>query len=226
MKKGINKMIHWERPQERLLKYGAGTLSNSELVAVILRTGNKREDILTLSSNLLNKFNGLNGLIEASADDLLDSYGIKEAKASQILAIGEIIKRYKSFKSGEEIRISSPRDVADLLMGELREEKKEILKVLILNTKNKVLQIKDASVGSLNSSIVHPREIYKEAIRKSANSIILVHNHPSGDPTPSGDDINSTKRIMEAGLILGIELIDHIIIGGGNYVSLKERGFF
>ncbi len=222
----IMDMAHWERPQERLMKYGAQTLSNGELLAVLLRTGSKGEGVITFSQRLLSKFGGLNGLLEASCEELLEIPGIKEARASQIIAVSEMIKRYRNFRSGDELRIISPGDVGKLMMSEMRELKKEKLKVLILNTKNKVMEITEASVGSLNSSIVHPREIFREAIRKSAASIILVHNHPSGDPSPSGDDINSTKRIREAGTILGIELLDHIIIGSGSYVSLKERGFF
>jgi DNA repair protein RadC len=214
-----------ERPQERLLKYGPQCLSNSELLAVILRSGNKNEGITTLSVKLISEFGGLNNLLDATWEELGAVSGIKEAKASTIIAIGEIVKRYRSYRSGDEYKISTPNSCADLLMNEMRELKKEILKVIILNTKNCVIGIKEASVGSLNSSIVHPREIFRDAIRKGAASIIMVHNHPSGDPTPSGDDINSTKRIVEAGKIIGIELLDHIIIGEGKFISLREKGF-
>lgn len=225
MKTRIMDLPITERPQERLIKYGTSCLSNAELLSIILRSGNKSEGIMELSARLLKEFNGLNGLFDADISELINLKGIKEAKATQILALSEIAKRFKSFKSGDEYRITSPNDVSNLLMSEMKNLKKEILKVVILNTKNCVISVIDASVGSLNSSIVHPREIFKDAVRKSAAAIILVHNHPSGDPTPSGEDINSTKRIREAGKILGIELLDHLIIGEGIFISLKEKGF-
>lgn len=214
-----------ERPQERLIKIGASCLTNSELLAILLRTGNKNEGVLELSSRLLKEFNGLNGLLDATVEELALVRGIKEAKAAQILALSELLKRFKTFKSGNTYKISSPIDVADLLMTQMRDLKKEILKVVLLNTKNDVIAVLDASMGSLNSSIVHPREVFKDAVRKSAAAIIIVHNHPSGDPTPSGDDISTTKRISEAGRILGIDLLDHIIIGENKFISLKEEGF-
>ncbi|MFZ2257710.1 MAG: DNA repair protein RadC [Clostridiaceae bacterium] len=226
MEQRVRDLPFQERPQERLEKYGAAALSNSELLAVILRTGNSKTGILNLTAKLLNTFGGLNGVMEADFHELSAMNGIKAVKATQILAVSELAKRYQSFRSGDEYRISTPQDVADLVMNEMRDLKKEILKVLILNTKNIVTGTIDASVGTLSSSIVHPRDIYRDAIRRSAASIILVHNHPSGDPTPSGDDINSTRRVKEAGKIIGIELLDHIIIGEGKFVSLKEKGFF
>lgn len=225
MDQRIMDMPENERPQERLMKYGPQCLSNSELLSVILRSGNKNEGITALTTRLLSEFKGLNSLLDATTEELTSIPGIKSAKASTIIAIGEIVKRYGSFRSGDEYKITSPESCADLVMNEMRDLKKEVLKVILLNTKNCVIGIKDASVGSLNSSIVHPREIFRDAIRKSAASIILVHNHPSGDPTPSGDDINSTKRIMESGKIIGIELLDHLIIGEGKYISLREKGF-
>ncbi len=226
MEQRVRDLPFQERPQERLQKYGAGSLSNAELLAVILRTGTAREGILNLSAKLLNSFGGLNGVLEADLHELSKLDGIKAVKATQILAVAEIAKRYRNFRSGDEYRISSPQDAANLVMNEMRDLKKEILKVLILNTKNIVTGTVDASVGTLSSSIVHPRDIYRDAIRRSAASIIMIHNHPSGDPTPSGDDINSTRRVKEAGKIIGIELLDHLIIGEGRYVSLKEKGYF
>ncbi|WP_312654050.1 DNA repair protein RadC [Proteiniclasticum sp.] len=223
MENKIMDMPQNERPQERLLRYGADSLSNSELLAVILRTGTKNENILNLSQRIITAFNGINGLLEASQEDLMKISGIKEAKASQILSMAEMAKRFQTYRSGDRYKINSPGDAADLIMVELREFKQEILKVLLLNTKNVVIGIYNASVGSLNSSIVHPREIYKEAIRKSAASIIMVHNHPSGDPSPSSEDIAATGRIKEVGKIIGIELLDHVIIGDGKYISLREK---
>lgn len=214
-----------ERPVERLIKYGPQCLSNSELLAVVLRSGNRNEGILSLANRMLISAGGLNNLLDSDLGELTEISGIKTAKASTIIAVGELVKRYRNFRSGDEITISSPKDCADLLMNEMRNLKKEILKAVILNTKGKVISIKDVSIGNLNSSIMHPREVFKDAIVKSGASIILVHNHPSGDPAPSGDDINSTKRAAAAGRIIGIELLDHIIIGEGKYISLKEKGF-
>ena len=223
MENRIMDMPQNERPQERLLRYGADNLSNSELLAVILRTGTRNENVINLSQRIITAFNGINGLLEASQEDLMKISGIKEAKASQILSMAEMAKRFQTYRSGDSYKINSPADAADLIMVELREFKQEILKVLLLNTKNVVIDIHNASMGSLNSSIVHPREIYKEAIRKSAASIIMVHNHPSGDPSPSSEDIAATTRIKEVGKIVGIELLDHVIVGDGKYISLREK---
>jgi DNA repair protein RadC len=213
-----------ERPQEKLLRYGAETLSNSELLAIILRTGSCNENIINLSSRILMEAGGLNGLLSFCSEEFLLIKGIGKTKAAQMLALGEISQRFKSFKSGDEYKISQPKDAADLLMESMRHLKHECLKLIMLNTKNIVIAIKDVSVGSLNSSIVHPRELFREAIRRSSASIIISHNHPSGDPTPSSEDTNLTHRIKECGKLIGIELLDHIIIGDGCYVSLKEKG--
>lgn len=213
-----------ERPRERLLRYGPDSLSNAELLAIILRTGCKSENIITLSNRILKDSSGLNGLLSMDAEECMKMKGIGKAKASQILALAEISRRFKSYKSGEEYKISSPRDVANLLMEDMRGLKKEYLKIIMLNIKNVILSIKDISIGSLNSSIVHPREVFTEAIKKHSASIILCHNHPSGDPSPSEEDIHVTGRIKECSKILGIDFLDHIIIGNGIYVSLKEKG--
>lgn len=214
-----------ERPRERLLRYGAETLTNSELIAIILRTGAVSENILYLSSRLIKECGGLNGLSNYSFEEFRKIKGIGTAKASQLVALLEICKRLKSYRSGDEYRISQPEEAAKLIMEEMRYLKQEHLKVIMLNTKNAVLFIKDVSIGSLNSSIVHPREVFCDALKKSSASIIVCHNHPSGDPTPSSEDLNITKRLKECGKILGIELLDHIIIGNGSYISLKEKGF-
>lgn len=213
-----------ERPREKLLMYGAEVLSNSELLAIILRSGSSSENIINLSSRILKETGGLNGILSCSAEDLLDLKGIGQAKAAQLLALGELLKRFRSFYSGEQYKISQPKDAAEYIMNDMRYLKQEHLKVIMLNTKNIVITVKDVSVGTLNSSIVHPREVFCEAIKKNSASIIICHNHPSGDPAPSSEDINLTNRIKECGKLLGIELLDHIIIGDGIYVSLKEKG--
>lgn len=213
-----------ERPRERLLRYGPQSLSNSELIAIILGTGNRGENILSLSSRIIKERGGLNGLLTSTREDFMKLKGIGDAKASQLMAVVEISNRFRSYRSGEQYRVCSPKDAAQYVMEEMRGLNQEILKVIMLDTKNKVIYEKNVSMGSINSSIVHPREVFKEAILKNSASIIIFHNHPSGDPSPSNEDINVTRRIKESGKILGIELLDHIIIGDGCFLSLKEKG--
>jgi len=214
-----------ERPKEKLLTYGADSLSNSELLAIILRTGTQGENVLQLSSRLLSELEGLDGILSASFNEITSIKGIKEGKASQILALSELFRRFRTLKAMKKyVKINSPKDLADLLMGEMNELTQEVLKVVLLSTKNMIIGTKDVFKGSLNTSIVHPREIFKQAINKNSASIIICHNHPSGDPTPSKEDINITLRIKECGDIIGIKLVDHIIIGNNKFVSLKERG--
>lgn len=212
-----------ERPRERILCYGSEALSNRELLAIILRSGSKNEDILSLCGRLLRDFGGLKGLISSSISELSQLNGIGEVKATQIVALGELIKRFNSYKWEDNIKITSPLDCANLMMNDMRLLNKEVLKIIMLNVKNVVLKVAQISVGSLNSSIVHPREVFYDAIKEKASSIIICHNHPSGDPTPSNEDINITNRLMKSGKIIGIEVIDHIIIGNNTYVSLKEK---
>ncbi|MCT8978240.1 DNA repair protein RadC [Clostridium sp. CX1] len=213
-----------ERPRERLLRYGVEALSNAELLAVILRSGSKKENILNLSSRIIKENGGLSGILNSTLEDFISLHGVGKVKAAQLMALVEISKRFKSYKNGDEYKISSPKDAADLVMEEMRSLKQEHLKVIMLNTKNVVIFTKDVSVGSLNSSIVHPREVFCDAIRKNSASIIICHNHPSGDPVPSNEDINITCRLKECGKLLGVDLLDHLIIGNGKYTSLKEKG--
>ncbi len=213
-----------ERPEEKLFLYGTESLSNTELIALILRCGSKNENVLGLSSRVLETVDGLNGMLSAGIQDFLQINGIKKAKASRLIALCELTKRINSYRgTAEEIKITEPRIVANILMNEMQNLPQEVLKLIILNTKNVVISIKEVFKGSLNSSIVHPREIFSEALKKNAASIIICHNHPSGDPTPSKEDINITLRIKECGKIIGIELLDHVIIGNGNYASMKEK---
>ncbi len=213
-----------ERPREKLIKFGPESLSNKELLAVILRCGTRGENILSLSDRILSEVNGLDGLLNISFDDAMKIKGIKEGKASQILALSELFKRFNTLRANSMSSISRPQDVADMLVNEMKSLSQEVLKLLVLNTKNKIIKIKDVFKGTLNSSIVHPREIYSEAIKSGGASIIICHNHPSGDPTPSDEDINITLRIKECGNIIGINLLDHIIVGDKKYISLKEKG--
>lgn len=212
-----------ERPQEKMLKYGASSLSNSELLAIILRTGNKHENVIVLAQKiLLENGKGLRNIVEGTKDSFKKFNGISNVKAAQLMAISEISKRISTLKN-EKFKISSPNDAAFILMEEMRYYKKEYFKIIILDTKNNIIKISDISVGSLNSSIVHPREVFVEAISNFASSIILVHNHPSGEPQPSKEDIRLTQRLVECGEILGINVLDHIIIGDGQFFSFKEE---
>lgn len=213
-----------ERPREKLFKYGAEALSNQELLALVLRTGTSTENVLELSNRILKNVEGLSGLFNSSAEELMQIKGVKEAKATQIIAICELYRRFKSFQK-EEYKITKPKDAADLVMDEISMLNQEVLVLLMLNTKNIVIGKKQIFKGTLNSSLVHPREVFREALKKSANSIIISHNHPSGDPTPSQEDVNITQRIKECGNLIGIDLLDHIIIGHhNNFISFKEKG--
>lgn len=213
-----------ERPRERLLKYGASYLSNSELLALILRTGSSTENILHLCDRILTCTEGLEGLLNCTPQEFMALKGIKEAKAAQLSAFCELAKRVKNLTSEKLVKISSPADAASLVSGEMSMLKQEVLKLIMLNTKNCVIVKKDIFIGGLNSSIVHPRDIFREAVKSNSASIIVCHNHPSGDPEPSNEDVNITLRLKECGKLMGIDLLDHIIIGKNSYVSLKEKG--
>lgn len=210
------------RPRERLVRYGASSLSNAELLAIVLGTGAKNRTAIQLSAKLLVSFETLGAVSSSTVEELCDIDGIGEAKAAKLLASLELGKRVCTASPSDKSAISSPQDVADLLMGEMRYLDREHFKALVLDTKHQVLRVVDISIGSLNSSIVHPRELYKKVIRHNGAAVIVAHNHPSGDPTPSPEDIAVTKRLVEAGTLLGVELLDHVILGDGRFVSLKE----
>ena len=214
-----------ERPIEKLLLIGPESLSNAELLAVILRTGTRGENVISLSTRLLAEVEGLDGLFNSNFKDMTSIKGIKNTKASQLIAMIELSKRFNTLRANkEDKKISSPKDVANLLMNEMANSNQEVLKLIMLDTKNKIIGNKDVFKGTLNSSIVHPREIYSEAIKRNSANIIVCHNHPSGDPEPSKEDINITMRLKECGKIMGIDLLDHIIIGNNQFISLKEKG--
>lgn len=213
-----------DRPRERLIKYGPEALSNSELLAIILRTGTKSETAIDMANRLISGQEGLKFLSSCTIQELGQIKGIGNAKASQIKAAVELGKRIKNYRADNRTKINNPQDIADLVMEDMRYLKREYLKVIFLNTKNIVIDVQDLSIGSLNASVVHPREIFSEAIRRSSASIVICHNHPSGDPTSSQEDINITRRLHEVGKLVGIDLLDHIIIGDGSYISLKEKG--
>lgn len=221
----IKDMPEGERPREKLSKYGVENLSNSELIAIIIRTGYGDFTALDLAYKILNIDNsGIKYLANITVEELQNIKGIGSCKAAQILAAIEMGKRISTHKGVEErIQINSPNIISNLFMDEMKFFKREHFRILVLDTKNHIISIEEISIGNLNSSIVHPREVFNIAIRKSANSIILLHNHPSGDPTPSKEDIDITYRLISGGKILGIKVLDHIIIGDNKYISMKEE---
>jgi DNA repair protein RadC len=210
-----------DRPRERLIKHGASGLTNNELLAVILRTGTKSENVLTMCSRLLSTYN-IQQLSLASITKLQQIHGIGSAKAAQISAVFELARRLESFSEKEKPSISSPEAAYTYIYPILREQKKESFIALYLDTKNKLIFKEIVSVGSLNANIVHPREVFRPAIVQSAAAIIVAHNHPSGDPAPSQNDIDITRKLIETGKIIGIEIHDHIIIGNSRFLSMKE----
>lgn len=213
-----------DKPREKLYKFGADKLSEYELIAILLGSGSRNEDVLTLSKKLWQYMNKFHRISELAIDDLMEIEGIGLSKACSIISALELSKRINIRECVDNFSVGSPKSVADIFMNILRDEMKEHFYVLLLDTKNKIISWDEISKGDLNSSIVHPREVFKYALKYSANSIICLHNHPSGDPTPSMQDIEITKRLQEVGNLVGIKLLDHIIIGYNKYISLKEKG--
>lgn len=218
-----------ERPYEKCLEKGATALSDAELLAVILRTGSKGQNALELSQNILSMKEGMGvlGLLHLTLPELLEEKGIGKVKAIQIQCVGELSKRiWKRAATGENWKFHDARAVADYYMEEMRHLEQEELHVMFLNTKNVLLKESLLFKGTVNSAPIAPREVFLEALRYRACKLILVHNHPSGDPTPSKEDCLVTIRIKEAGELMQIPLLDHVIIGDNSYISLKERGMF
>jgi DNA repair protein RadC len=213
-----------ERPREKLLANGPEAMSNAELIAILLRTGTRRDSALRLAERLLVNYGGIGGMGGLSPREISKIKGIGSAKSVAVAAAIELGKRMSLLAATERLIIHSPQDIADLMMPRLRYETKEKFIVVLLTTKNHVLATPVVSVGTLNSSVVHPRELFREAINYNAASVVLVHNHPSGDPSPSQEDVVLTRKMNEAGCVLDISVVDHVIIGDGKYVSLKEKG--
>ncbi len=220
----IKDMPQNERPREKMKEQGPEKLSNAELLALILRTGCQEETAVHLAERIILHAGGLRFLPDCTLEELQQLKGIGLAKAVQVRAALELGKRLALSTRPVSVTVTSPQDVAHYLMEEMRYYRKEYFRIVLLNTKNQIISVEDVSVGSLNSSIVHPREIFNHPVKKSAASILLVHNHPSGDPSPSQEDLEVTKRLMEAGSILGIQVLDHLIVGDGRYLSFKEEG--
>lgn len=215
-----------ERPREKLIQRGAASLSDTELLAILLRTGTSSVSVIHLAEEVLAKYQdkGLVAIMNISPQEIATVHGVGLAKAATIVAAVELGRRLSTKAAQKLEKIEVPEDVARYASPILRFEQKEHFLVLLLDVRNRVLSMPTISVGSLTASVVHPREVFREAIRYSAANIILIHNHPSGDPTPSREDMQITKQMMKAGEIMGIPVLDHVIIAGDGFLSLKEAG--
>ncbi|MCL1809019.1 MAG: DNA repair protein RadC [Clostridiales bacterium] len=213
-----------ERPREKMLAEGIAYLSSAELLAILLGTGTDDKSALNLAEEVLSlKESGILFLSECSPEELTKVRGIGAAKACRILAGVELGKRIATKPRGEKTKVCGPETIASLFMEEMRYCKKEIFNILLMNTKGEIIGTDIVSVGDLSGTVIHPREVFLPAVRRSAAAVAFVHNHPSGDPTPSNDDIKTTKKLVDAGKIIGIAVWDHIVIGDGKYVSFREE---
>lgn len=213
-----------DRPRERLATLGPQVLTNAELIAILLHVGVKGESAIAVGQRLLKEFNGLTGLHRAPFADLVQQHGLGNAKAAQIKAAIELGRRLTVDCPEERPAINSPADAAALVQYEMSALEQEHLRVILLDRRNRVMETVEVYKGSVNSSQIRVGEVFKEAIRKNASALIVIHNHPSGDPTPSPDDVAVTRAIVQAGKLLDVEVLDHLVIGHGKWVSLKERG--
>jgi DNA repair protein RadC len=220
----ITDFAEQERPRERLRHWGASQLTTAELLAILLRVGVPGENAVEVAQRLIKQYKDLNGLHRAPFDELCSQHGIGEAKAAQIKAALELAYRFKKDTEQEISTINSPEEAAKLVQFDMMALEQEHLRVILLDTRNHVLGIEEVYKGSVNSSQVHVGEIFKAAIRRNASAVIVIHNHPSGDPTPSPDDVAVTRAIIQAGTLLDVDVLDHMVIGGDHWVSLKQRG--
>jgi DNA repair protein RadC len=220
----ITDLEETDRPRERLAELGAQVLSNAELLAILLRVGVPGENAVQVGQRLLHELGGLHGLHRASFVEVCAQHGIGTAKAAQIKAAIELGRRLTAVEPDERAVISSPADAAELVKYEMGALEQEHLRVILLDTRNRVVTIERVYVGSLNSSTVRVGELFRAAIQRGAASIIVVHNHPSGDPSPSPEDIGLTRSVVQSGKLLDINVLDHLVIGHNRWVSMKERG--
>lgn len=221
----IKQLPEQERPVEKCLSLGIESLSNSELLAVLINSGTKEKSAMELAEEVLAKDEkGISYLRESTMEELMTVRGIGETKAARIAAAVELGKRLASKPVHKGLKVENDEDIAELFMEDMRHQKREIFKALLLNSKGGVISAETISVGELNSTVVHPREVFGSAVKKSAAAIAFVHNHPSGDPTPSGEDFATTARLVECGRLLGIKVVDHLVIGDGRYMSMRAMG--
>lgn len=220
----IRRWPEGERPRERLLKYGADSLSDAHLLAIILRTGGGGKSAIDLAIELLNSFGDLKGIENAAAREFISFKGVGNAKVAQLKSAFELGRRLLDEPRRNGPVFSTGRDVFNHYHQRLKDLKKEVFRCAMLDAKNRVFRDSRVSEGSLTNSLVHPREAFRDAIKESAASVIFVHNHPSGDPTPSREDISITERLVDVGEIVGIKVLDHVIIGDNRYISMMEKG--
>ncbi len=212
-----------ERPRERLARLGPEALRDAELIAVLFRTGTRETGAVALADKVIQHFGDLRALARASIEELQQVKGLGEVKAIEIKAAIELGKRLARHVAEQRPRITAASDVVNLLMIDYKDKETEEFKALLLNTKNEVLKVLPISSGVLDATLALPRDVFRQAVREGATAVIVCHNHPSGDPEPSRDDISLTRRLVEAADILGIRLLDHVVFGDNRYVSLKER---
>ncbi len=222
----MKKIPDMERPYEKCQKFGASALSDAELLAVVLRTGSHGENVIGLAQRILYRSgeDGILGLHRFSMEQLVKIRGIGKVKAIQLICILELARRLSKASVSESLSFTSPASIAEYYMEDLRHESQEVMKLIMINSKGRLISETEISKGTVNASLITPREIFIEALLRQAVAVVAMHNHPSGDPPPSSEDILLTKRIKEAGSIIGVELLDHIIIGNNCYVSLREKG--
>lgn len=220
----LREMPEEERPRERLARLGAIALRDAELLAVLFRTGTREEGAVALAERLLSRFGNLRALSRASLEELMQVKGVGRVKAIEIQAAVELGIRLAREKDEERPRIHSADDVAGLLMARFKQCETEVFKALLLNTKNEVLKIVDVATGGLDATLAMPRDVFRQAVRDAASAVIVCHNHPSGDPEPSREDVRITERLRDAAEIIGLRFLDHIVFGDDRFVSLQERG--
>ena len=220
----VSQMPSEERPRERLARLGPEALRDAELLAILFRTGTRTTGAVALAEKVLTHFGSLRALTQASLEELQEVKGLGAVKAVEIKAALELGKRLTLFTERDRVRITGAADVAKLLMPRYKDLETEHFKCLLVNTKNEVTRIVDVAQGGLDGAPAAPRDVFRQAIREGASGVIFCHNHPSGDPEPSADDIALTKRLSESGSLLGIRVLDHVIFGDGRFVSLKDRG--
>ncbi len=213
-----------DRPREKLLRHGAAALGDNELVALVLGSGSRRMGALAVANAVLGSRGGLHGLVRATCDELATVDGIGPARAAQLVAAVELGRRTLLLAPGARVRIRTPRDAAAHLMPGFSGRAVEQIGVILLDTKHRVLRTTVLAYGNLNATAIEPREVFREATLGSAAAIVIFHNHPSGDPSPSQDDVELTRRLVAAGVLMGIDVVDHVILGDSRYCSLKEMG--
>lgn len=223
---GVKRLTPDDRPREKLGRMGPSGLGDNELLAIVIGAGTSEASALGLANTMLSSAGGLRGLLRVAREDLLGIHGVGEARAAQVLAAIELGRRVLTQRPAERVRFTCPRDAAEYLLPEYGSRPVEQFGIVLLDTRHRVIRALVLSVGSLDSTTVQPREVFRQAMLASASAVVLFHNHPSGDPEPSHDDVALTVRMATAGELMGVSVIDHVVLGDGRYCSLKESGCF